>query len=86
MKLYIYHCLDNERVPEDMTHAIIGDCVTIIKGRAFYNHTRLVSVMSDSVKKFERFAFYGCRALRFIRLSKTLEFIGFQVFYHCESL
>eukprot|EP01083_Nonionella_stella_P140529 431054_1 len=42
--------------------------------------------MGDNVKRIEGWAFYGCSALRFIRLSKTLEYIGEGAFWECDSL
>ena len=37
-------------------------------------------------KKIEEWAFYYCTALRFIQLSKALEYIGRSAFFHCDSL
>ena len=43
--------------------------------------------MGDNVKIIEeQYAFQHCYALKFIRLSKTLEFIGECAFESCESL
>eukprot|EP01083_Nonionella_stella_P016302 45548_1 len=42
--------------------------------------------MGDNVKRIEERAISFCVALRFIRLSKTLEYIGMLAFYGCESL
>lgn len=87
MRLYIYHGLDNEKVPEDITHAIIEESVTIIKAKDFRACKDLVSVIMDSnVKRIEMKAFQCCISLRFIRLSKTLEYIGGQAFAGCLSL
>ncbi|GFH57066.1 hypothetical protein CTEN210_13542 [Chaetoceros tenuissimus] len=43
-------------------------------------------IMHDSVRRIEDRAFLNCYNLFYIRLSKTLEYIGFQSFYYCESL
>ena len=87
MKLYIYHGLDGEIVPKDVTHVIVDSNVTVIKKRAFSNCIHLVSlIMVDNVKIIELGAFSYCRALRFIRLSKTLEYIGRCAFFRCDSL
>lgn len=42
--------------------------------------------MSDTAKRIGSGAFYGCRALKFIPLSKVLEHIGAGAFYGCSSL
>ena len=42
--------------------------------------------MGDNVKRIEGYAFYWCLALRFIRLSKALEYIGVGAFFGCRSL
>ena len=87
MKLYIYRGLDNEEVPTDVTHVIVDDSVTTIKGRAFFECEHLVSViMGDNVERIGHWAFCGCLAFRFIRLSKTLEYIGDGAFNGCESV
>ena len=87
MRLYIYRGLDAEKVSKDATHIIVDVDVTIIKERAFYYCTHLLSVtMRDNIKAIQHEAFYNCHALRFIRLSKTLEYVGTFVFYGCDSL
>ena len=56
---------------------IVDGSVAIIKKYAFYNCRRLVYVlMGDNMKRIEEIAFGGCCALRFIQISKTLEYIG----------
>eukprot|EP00554_Chaetoceros_debilis_P009070 CAMPEP_0194099472 /NCGR_PEP_ID=MMETSP0150-20130528/644_1 /TAXON_ID=122233 /ORGANISM="Chaetoceros debilis, Strain MM31A-1" /LENGTH=338 /DNA_ID=CAMNT_0038785683 /DNA_START=122 /DNA_END=1135 /DNA_ORIENTATION=+ len=87
MKLLIYHGLDDEEVPKDVTHVIVDNSVTVIKAFAFNGCKLLVSViMYDNVKRIEGQAFSGCIALRFIRFSKTLVYIGMHAFGHCYSL
>jgi len=88
MRLHIYHGLDDEEIPKDVTHVIVDSSVTVIKEGAFYRcHKYLVSViMGDDVKRIEEAAFFKCWALRFIRLSRTLEYIGDEAFRDCESL
>eukprot|EP00554_Chaetoceros_debilis_P000088 CAMPEP_0194095714 /NCGR_PEP_ID=MMETSP0149-20130528/56970_1 /TAXON_ID=122233 /ORGANISM="Chaetoceros debilis, Strain MM31A-1" /LENGTH=309 /DNA_ID=CAMNT_0038781667 /DNA_START=86 /DNA_END=1015 /DNA_ORIENTATION=+ len=87
MKLCLYKGLAGEKVPDDVTHVIVDESVTVIKERAFYKCEHLVSViMDEDVKRIEGWAFYHCYALRFVRLSKTLEYIGLGAFCRCESL
>eukprot|EP00554_Chaetoceros_debilis_P011175 CAMPEP_0194109420 /NCGR_PEP_ID=MMETSP0150-20130528/8911_1 /TAXON_ID=122233 /ORGANISM="Chaetoceros debilis, Strain MM31A-1" /LENGTH=201 /DNA_ID=CAMNT_0038798367 /DNA_START=65 /DNA_END=667 /DNA_ORIENTATION=+ len=87
MRLHIYHGLDGEIVPKDVTHVIVDNSVTVIKKWAFYECRHLVSlIMGDSVKRIEEKVFIYCVALRFIRLSKALEYIAAGAFWCCESL
>ena len=87
MRLHIYHALDGEIVPDDVTHVIVDDSVTVIKKQAFSYCELLVSlIMDDNVKRIEEEALSCCRALRFLRLSKALEYIGNHAFYCCVSL
>ena len=61
--------------------------ITVIKKYAFSRRVHLVSViMGDNVKRIERAAFFYCLALRFVRLSKALEYIGDYASRSCESL
>ena len=87
MKLYIYRSLENEEVPKDITHVIVDSNVTVIMKRDFQCCELLVYViMGDNVKRIEEWAFRRCVALRFIRLSNTLDYIGEGAFYCCDSL
>ncbi len=42
--------------------------------------------MGDNVMRIEEEAFWNFSALRFVRLSKTLEYIGASAFYNCHYL
>jgi len=42
--------------------------------------------VGDSIKIIGEWVFHHCYALRFIRLSKTLECMGERAFYRCDSL
>lgn len=89
MRRYIYQGLDKEIIPWDVSHVVVDEGVTVIKECAFETSTgsHIVSViMGDNVKRIEESAFCCCYALRFIRLSKTLEYIGECSFSFCESL
>ncbi len=66
MKLYIYQGLDNERVPRDITYAIVDNSVTTIKDGAFKSCSHFTSIiMGDNVKRIEIAAFFCCVALQF---------------------
>eukprot|EP01083_Nonionella_stella_P047353 126735_1 len=87
MKPYLYLGLDDEQVPDSVTHVIVDESVTAIKQSAFDGCYHLVSIiMRDNVKRIEDYTFNYCIALRFLRLSRTLEYIGYQAFYRCDSL
>ncbi|GFH57171.1 hypothetical protein CTEN210_13647 [Chaetoceros tenuissimus] len=45
-----------------------------------------IVVMSDSVRRIEKYAFFMCTKLEFVKLSGILEFIGEAVFLGCHSL
>eukprot|EP00554_Chaetoceros_debilis_P007249 CAMPEP_0194075924 /NCGR_PEP_ID=MMETSP0149-20130528/2818_1 /TAXON_ID=122233 /ORGANISM="Chaetoceros debilis, Strain MM31A-1" /LENGTH=50 /DNA_ID=CAMNT_0038756527 /DNA_START=63 /DNA_END=211 /DNA_ORIENTATION=+ len=50
MRLHIYHGLDDEIVPKDVTHVIVDSSVTVIKEKAFWGCKHLVSlIMGDNV-------------------------------------
>jgi len=90
MKLYRHYGWDKEKeiVPNDITHMIIDDSVTSIEDFAFCNRCpMLVSlIMGDTVSEIGKYAFSGCRSLKFLRLSKVLEHIRNDAFSRCESL
>ena len=68
---------------------IDGYRVTAIGNRAFLNGIGVfvTSVtMPDSVVRIEREAFVGCRQLKSIKLSASLEIIGLHAFADCEAL
>mmetsp|Transcript_3321 Transcript_3321/g.3868 ORF Transcript_3321/g.3868 Transcript_3321/m.3868 type:complete len:316 (-) Transcript_3321:280-1227(-) len=87
MRIYIYRCTDEEKVPEDVTHVIIHEEVTTVPKRAFWDYDSLLSVvMHDGVTRIEYEAFADCTNLRYIRLSRSLEYIGESAFDDCQQL
>ena len=59
MRLYFYQGLENEKVPEDVTHVIINDVVTIIKKLGFCMYKYLLSIITDyNVNRIEEQAFF----------------------------
>lgn len=87
MRLYIYRCKDEEKIPEDVTNVIIHEEVTTIPERAFWDNDSLLSVvMHDGVKRIEYGAFADCTNLRYVRLSRSLEYIGESAFDDCQEL
>ena len=86
MKLYFYRGLEDEVVPKDFTRVIVDNNVAIVRKKVFALCNRLVSViMGDNVKIIND-AFWYCHALRFIKISKALEYIGEHAFFHWHSL
>ena len=43
-------------------------------------------IMADTVRRIEDDAFWGCRSLKFVKLSRNLEYIGAWAFATCESM
>jgi len=85
--VYLYHGLDGEKAPKDVTKVIIHKSVTTIKRYAFDYCRSLVRVtMHGGVKRIEKGAFYACISLRFIRFSGDLEYIGESAFFSCKSI
>ena len=83
MKLYIYYGLDNEKVPKDVTHAIVNVSVTVIKKSAFDERVHLMSIiLGANVKRIEEYAFSWCVALRVI----VLPFESFNFPRHWNTL
>ncbi|GFH57034.1 hypothetical protein CTEN210_13510 [Chaetoceros tenuissimus] len=65
---------------------IILPGVKIIRGSRFHGFNAKIVIMADAVKRMEKYAFYYCENLRFIRLSRNLEYIGDKAFSGCDSL
>ncbi|GFH50291.1 hypothetical protein CTEN210_06767 [Chaetoceros tenuissimus] len=62
--------------------------VEVISRKFFSTCEKLETVImaDDSVETIEESAFAHCRSLKFVRLSRNLEFIGKGAFLHCTSL
>eukprot|EP01083_Nonionella_stella_P016301 45547_1 len=87
MKLYLYRGLDDEEVPNDVTHVIVHESVTVIKADAFYMRTHLISViMGDNVKLIESGAFHECEHLVSIIMGDNVETIEQYAFHRCYAL
>ena len=80
MQLYIYQGLANEKVPFNVTHAIVDSRVTIIKSGAFSDCNHLVSViMGDNVSPRElewRLSVVVIRLLLCSSIYSTLQDVG----------
>lgn len=87
MKLYWYRGLEDEYVPNNITHIFVEGSVTTIKKYVFEHHYHLVFIaMGDNVKTIEDGAFSYCTSLKIVRLSKKLQHIGRGAFQVCRSL
>ena len=42
--------------------------------------------MHDSVRRIEKLAFINCTDLKYVKLSRNIEYIGAEAFNHCRSL
>lgn len=85
---FLYRGLENERIPENAAHVIVDRRVTVIKKRTFKNCKLILKsvILRDGVTRIEDGAFFGCRSLVFIQLSRQLQFIGKLAFADCISL
>ncbi len=71
-----------------LKYLIIGESVTQIQARAFYNASALVSVTinAPSLTEIEEYAFYECSSLKTLELSEGLVTIGDSAFENCYML
>jgi hypothetical protein len=83
--IFVYTGREQE-VPRNVTHVIIDRSVKIIPRAAFYQRQFLVSVEThDGIEKVEGKAFYGCTALREIRLP-GVRIVEEDAFHYCINL
>ncbi len=84
--------LDGSRWPwysvaSGITTAIIGNGITTIDIRAFFNCTSLTSVtIPNSVTTIDGYAFDGCRSLTSVTIPNSVATIGSNAFNGCRSL
>jgi hypothetical protein len=77
----------DQRVPQDVTHAIVDRSVTIIRRRVFYECKHLASIeMHDGVEIIEENAFYYCTSLKRINLSGVRIIKDMGAFNNCTAL
>lgn len=70
-----------------VTYAYIGDCITVINGRAFYGFKNMTGVtIPDSVTAVRAESFADCSGLTNIYLSSGLTNIGESAFQSCAGL
>ncbi|GFH57036.1 hypothetical protein CTEN210_13512 [Chaetoceros tenuissimus] len=65
---------------------IILPGVYTIRGSRFHGFNVKTVIMADTVRRVEKYAFYSCNNLEFVRLSRNLVYIGYKAFGYCESL
>ena len=76
---------------EDMTSAVVGDCITVIDNLAFETAngatSKLVSVyIPDTVTTIGSYVFYRCNALTSMTIPDSVTTIGSNLFNGCKSL
>ena len=77
----------NEITLTDLVSVEIGDCVTNIGYRAFYQCSSLTSVtIPDSVTRISDGAFRSCSGLASVTIPDSVTSIGELAFYGCSSL
>ena len=70
-----------------LKEAVVGDCVTSIGERAFYNCISLTScTIGDGVTSIGSSAFQNCSGLTSMDIPDSATSIGEQAFYNCRSL
>ena len=74
----------DEEEQESWEVLIVLPGVEVIPAENFSSCEKLETViMSDTVRRIERSAFYYCHDLFFVRLSRNLEYIGVHAFQEC---
>lgn len=76
---------------EDMTSAVVGDCITVIDDYAFETAngatSKLASVyIPDTVTSIGDYVFYRCNALTSMTIPDSVTTIGSNMFNRCYSL
>ena len=83
---HVYRGEEGEIIPREATHIIVGEDVTFVRARAFYEHPNIVEVIChDKVEKIERFAFAYCPNLRRV-IMPGVKIVEGCAFEDCEAL
>ena len=83
---YIYRGEVGEVIPDDVTHVIVAEDVTVILREVFWEHRNLVEVIChDKVEKIERLAFCRCRSLRRV-IMPGVKIAEESAFFYCLAL
>ena len=84
--LYGHPIIYNKEERDSWEVIIVLPGVEIIPAYIFLCLNVETVIMADTVKRIEEFAFDSCSSLKFVKLSRSLEYIGFAAFRHCTSL
>lgn len=77
----------NSQYFNELDYFIIGNSVTNIGDRAFYNCISFSSIIiPNSLQSIGNYAFYGCSSLTGIFIPDSVQSIGEAAFYNCSAL
>ena len=83
---FIFNGEDRNDIPQNVTHLIIHENITVIPRRLFYKHPNLVEVYCHKgVTKIEESAFYYCQSLRRV-IIPGVTIIERWAFINCRNL
>ena len=84
---YLYHGIDYEYAPQDVTEVIVKNGVTTINFFAFMGCYSLSKItIPNSVTRIEKKALHDCKSLKCIQLPPSLQYIGREAFANCSLL
>jgi hypothetical protein len=85
---FVYHGQENENedVPQDVIHIQVHPSVMMIRQKAFFQQSLLMSVeLHDGIKVINKEAFEYCRSLRKILFPPSVRAIKDFAFYYCSE-
>lgn len=85
-KSYTYYGLKNEMAPVDVEEVIVDSSVKVVREYAFKDCRMKRCVMGDGVERIERHAFFNCKSIKKVQLSRTLRYIDTGAFMCCTSI
>jgi len=76
-----------ENVPDGVIHVRVHPSITVIRAKAFFQQSRLMSVeLHNGIEVIEEEAFYECRSLREMLFPPSVRAIKAWAFLNCSGL